>query len=72
MNAENVFLLEAAIDAKTILLKALDAELETVVLVGRDVEGRLYVSGSGDRIGDCYWLLGRGKRCLLEMVDGEE
>ena len=53
------------IPPERILRKAIEADLETVLLVGRTKDGGLYFAGSSADGGDALWLMELAKHELM-------
>lgn len=57
------------IPAERVLQAALDAGLQSVVVVGYDADGEEYFASSFADGGDALWLLQRGSHKLLSMPE---
>lgn len=53
-----------------VLSAAIEAELESVIVIGRDKDGNLYLAASGGDVFETNWLLDIAKQEILKM--GEE
>lgn len=51
------------------IIEAAVGQLDKVIIVGYDLEGREYFASSVAGGADCVWLLERAKKRLLDMVD---
>ena len=73
--ADNVvdghFITRLDIPADRVLRKALDADLESVVVLGYDRDGEEYFAGSIADGGTVVWLLERAKGRLLSVKEDE-
>ena len=57
------------IPADRILRKALDADLDRVIVIGYDADGAEYFASSVSDGGAILWLMERAKLKLLRMAD---
>ena len=54
------------IPPERILSKAVDADLQEVIIIGTSKEGDLYFAGSMADGGNALWLIEKAKKALLE------
>lgn len=54
------------IPPERILRKAIDADLQEVIIIGTSQEGDMYFAGSMADGGNALWLIEKAKKALLE------
>lgn len=57
------------LSAERILQAAIDAKIETAVILGYDAYGEFYFASTKGDGGDVIWLMEIAKKKLLEMVE---
>jgi hypothetical protein len=63
---EASFMTTLDIPCERILRKATEADLETVIVIGREKDGELYFASSVADGGDVLWLMEIAKKALLD------
>lgn len=59
----------ADIPPKQVLEGALEAELDTVLIIGKGQDGALYLASSTDHAGEVQLLMARAQAHLVTMVE---
>jgi fructose-1,6-bisphosphatase/inositol monophosphatase family enzyme len=57
------------LDVERVLLAAIEAKPEFVVIIGEDAEGQLYFASSKADGGDILWWMEKAKRALMEISE---
>jgi hypothetical protein len=55
------------IPCERVLRRATEADLETVIVIGREKDGELYFASSVADGGDVLWLMEHAKKALLSI-----